>query len=63
MRVPRALFKNADGPYFRVGKSDTFRPYYERELQDKHGLYEGIEAYLGCPARCAAACAIARQSG
>lgn len=47
MRVPRELFKNKDGPFFRVGQSDTFRPFYEKQLQDKHGLYEAIESYLG----------------
>jgi hypothetical protein len=46
MRVPRELFKNANGPYFRIGRTNAFRPFYERELQDKHGLYDAIEAYL-----------------
>jgi hypothetical protein len=46
MRVPRKLFKNANGPFFRSGKSKTFRPLYEKKLQDKHGLYDAIDAYL-----------------
>jgi hypothetical protein len=45
LRIPRAFFKNSQGPYFRLGRKE-FRPFYERELEDKHGLYAAIEAYL-----------------
>jgi hypothetical protein len=47
MRVPRELFKNPEGPYFRIGRSKHFHPLYECELLNKHGLYSAISAYLG----------------
>lgn len=46
MRVPRQLFKNKNGPFFQIGQTRSFIPFYERELLDKHGLYEAIDAYL-----------------
>jgi integrase len=45
LRVPVKLFKNGfKGPYFGAGFGR--REHYERDLLDKHGLYEAIEHYL-----------------
>jgi hypothetical protein len=46
LRIPRRLFKNKNGPYFRIGKTKNFIPFYEREIEDKYGLYSAIERYL-----------------
>lgn len=47
LRIERQLFKNPEGPYFGHEAHNNVRPYYERRLMDKFGLYDAIRDYLG----------------
>jgi hypothetical protein len=55
VRIPRDLFKNSDGPFFRLNGDRKGTPAYrdfEMKLADQDGLYQNLRDYLNIARPC-----------